>query len=90
MKRNFGVLAVATLLACMTVTSALAAGRGGSGIGAVGAAGSGAGAFRSGAPFIGSVPSTPPVFNPSTPYTVPQAPEQSVSPASPGSIFGNG
>jgi hypothetical protein len=89
MKRNFGVLAVAALLTCMTVASALAAGRGGFGIGAVGT-GSGAAAFRSGAPFIGSVPSTPPVFNPSTPYTVPQAPEQSVSPASPGSIFGNG
>jgi hypothetical protein len=86
MKRNFGVLALAALLACNAVTSALEAGRGGVGVGAE----AGAGAFRSGAPFVGSVPSTPPVFNPSTPYTVPQAPEQSVSPASPGSIFGNG
>jgi hypothetical protein len=84
MKRNFSSLAVAALLASTAVTSALAAGRGEVGVDA------GAGGFRSGAPFVGSVPSTPPVFNPSTPYTVPQAPEQSVSPASPGSIFGNG
>jgi hypothetical protein len=31
----------------------------------------------------------PPTFNPSTPYTVPQSPEVPVSPASPGSVFGN-
>jgi hypothetical protein len=31
----------------------------------------------------------PPVFNPSIPYTVPQSPEVPVSPASPGSVFGN-
>jgi hypothetical protein len=30
-----------------------------------------------------------PVFNLSTPYTVPQSPEVPVSPASPGSVFGN-
>jgi hypothetical protein len=31
----------------------------------------------------------PPVFNQSNPYTVPQSPERPVSPASPGSVFGN-
>jgi hypothetical protein len=31
----------------------------------------------------------PPVFNQSTPYTAPQSPERSVSPASPGSVFGD-
>ena len=31
----------------------------------------------------------PPVFNQSTPYTAPQTPERSVSPASPGSVFGD-
>lgn len=34
-------------------------------------------------------PATPPVFNPASPYTMPQAPETPVSPASPGSVFGN-
>ena len=40
-----------------------------------------------GVPLIGSVPMTPPIFNPSTPYTVTQSPEVPVSPASPGSVF---
>jgi hypothetical protein len=31
----------------------------------------------------------PPTFNQSTPYTAPQSPEISVSPASPGSVFGD-
>jgi hypothetical protein len=31
-----------------------------------------------------------PVFNPSEPYTVPESRETPVSPASPGSVFGNG
>jgi hypothetical protein len=31
----------------------------------------------------------PPVFNQSSPYTVPQSPERPVSPASPGSVFGD-
>jgi hypothetical protein len=89
MKRHFSALAMVALLAGMSATSTVAAGRGGFATGAVGAE-SGPGAFRSGGPFIGSAPSTPPVFNPSTLRTVPQAPELSVSPASRGSIFGNG
>jgi hypothetical protein len=36
---------------------------------------------------IGSVPMTSPIYNPSTPYTVTQSPEEHVSPASPGSLF---
>jgi hypothetical protein len=31
----------------------------------------------------------PPVFNQSNPYTMPQSPERPVSPASPGSVFGD-
>jgi hypothetical protein len=42
-------------------------------------------------PLFNQAPSMPPpIFNPSTPYTVPVAPEVPVSPASPGSVFGNG
>ena len=50
---------------------------------------------RNGTPFVHNGPFDrapalpPPVFNPSSPYTVPQTPEVPVSPASPGSIFGN-
>jgi hypothetical protein len=39
-------------------------------------------------PLLNSVPSMPPpIFNPSSPYTVPPSPETPVSPASPGSVF---
>jgi hypothetical protein len=90
MKRNIGIWAAVALMAGMVATSAMAAGRGGGGFGIGSMGRAGAGEFRSGGPFLGTVPSSPPVLNPSIPYTVPQAPEQSVSPASPGSIFGNG
>jgi hypothetical protein len=43
-----------------------------------------------GGPPSNPLPSTPPIFNPSSPNTMPQAPETPVSPASPGSVFGNG
>jgi hypothetical protein len=64
-------------------TDALAAGRdsGGHGAGHIG------GGFRGSSP--DRIPSTPPAFNPSSPYTVPQSHETPVSPASPGSVFGN-
>jgi hypothetical protein len=43
-----------------------------------------------GGPFLDGAPSMPaPTFNPSDPYTVPQSPEMPVSPASPGSVFGD-
>jgi hypothetical protein len=44
-----------------------------------------------GGPILDGAPSMPaPTFNSSEPYTVPQSPEMPVSPASPGSVFGNG
>jgi hypothetical protein len=42
-----------------------------------------------GSTFYPSPALPPPVFNPSDPYTVPQPPEKPVSPASPGSVFGD-
>jgi hypothetical protein len=66
-------------------TDALAAGHGGGGGGGFGGGHMGGG-FRG--PLLESVPSMPPpVFNPSSPYTVPASPETPVSPGSPGSIF---
>jgi hypothetical protein len=45
-------------------------------------------AFVSAPPPVFNTPA--PVFNPSQPYTVPESRETPVSPASPGSVFGNG
>jgi hypothetical protein len=75
MKRNLVILTAAVLLAGMVATDALAAGHG-SHIGG-----------RFGVPLTNSAPMASPIYNPSTPYTVPQSPEVSVSPASPGSLF---
>jgi hypothetical protein len=84
MKRYLGVVAAAALLVGAVATDALAAGHGG-----VGGGGHMRGRFRG--PLLESVPSMPPpVFNPSSPYTVPASPETPVSPTSPGSVFGNG
>jgi hypothetical protein len=41
-----------------------------------------------GPPLLDGAPSIQPHFNPSIPYTVPEAPEMPVSPGSPGSVFG--
>jgi hypothetical protein len=90
MKRYLGVVAAAALLVGMiaVATDALAAGHGGGGGGGF-RGGHMGGGFRG--PLLESVPSLPaPIFNPSTPYTVPQSRETPVSPASPGSVFGNG
>ena len=90
MKRYLGVVAAAALLVGMmaVATDALAAGHGGGGGGRFGGGHMGGG-FRG--PLLESVPSMPPpIFNPSTPYTVPASRETPVSPASPGSVFGNG
>ena len=89
MKRYVGVVAAAALLVgMMAVADALAAGHGGGGGGGFGGGHMGGG-FRG--PLLESVPSIPPpIFNPSTPYTVPASPETPVSPASRGSSFGNG
>ena len=88
MKRYLGVVAAAALLVGAVATDALAAGHGGVGGGGFGG-GHMRGRFRG--PLLESVPSMPPpVFNPSSPYTVPASPETPVSPTSPGSVFGNG
>jgi len=79
MKCNLIVLTVAASLAGMVATDALAAGHGGFGGGHI--------SGRFGGPLVGSVPMTPPIYNPSTPYTVTPSPEVPVSPASPGSLF---
>jgi hypothetical protein len=79
MKRNLVALAAAALLASAVATNALAGGHGGFGGGHMGG--------RFGGPLIGSAPMTSRIYNPSTPYTVPQSPEVGVSPASPGSLF---
>ena len=76
MKRDLVGLTVAALLAGTVATSALAAGHAGGHMGG-----------RFGEPLIGNAPMTSPIYNPSTPYTVPQSPEVGVSPASPGSLF---
>lgn len=81
------------LLAVMTLSIAAAT----DGV-AAGRSGRGGGGFRGGhigggfrGPLLNSVPAMqPPVYNPSSPYTVPASPEIPVSPASPGSVFGNG
>jgi hypothetical protein len=83
MKRNLVALAAAALLAGAVATNALAAGHGEFGGGHLG----GHVGMRFGELLIGSAPMTSPIYNPSTPYTVPQSPEVGVSPASPGSLF---
>jgi hypothetical protein len=80
MKRSIVALAAAALLAGTAATNALAVGHGGGHMG-------GHMGGRFGQPLIGSAPMTSPIYNPSTPYTVPQSPEVGVSPASPGSLF---
>jgi hypothetical protein len=79
-------LAAFSLAACVALFGALAGqahARGGAG-------GHALGAIRgiSGPPLLDGAPSIQPHFNPSIPYTVPEAPETPVSPGSPGSVFG--
>jgi hypothetical protein len=84
--RNTRILLAAIVLGTMMATQASAAGRSATGVyGNV---------FHNSPPpsaFQGSVITAPamppPAFNTSVPYTVPQAPEVPVSPASPGSVF---
>jgi hypothetical protein len=91
------VVLAAIALGMAVVPDAMAAKFGGTGFGGTGSGHGGAGfgdghlsrGFRG--PLPESFPSMPsPVFNPSEPYTLPESPEVPVSPASPGSIFGNG
>jgi hypothetical protein len=89
-KRRIERMALATfsLAACVALFGALATGqahaRGG------GAGGHALSAIRglAGPPLLDGAPSIQPHFNPSIPYTVPEAPETPVSPGSPGSVFG--
>jgi hypothetical protein len=88
---NTMILLAAITLSTAVATDALAAGRGGGGGGHRGGGFGGqiGGGFSE--PVVGPVPSMPPpVFNPSSPYTVAPSRETPVSPASPGSIFGDG
>jgi hypothetical protein len=87
---NTLIVLAAVAFSTAIVTDAAAAGFGSGG-------GHGSGEFRGG--YVGHgfrgplvrVPSMPaPTFNPSSPYTLPEGRESPVSPASPGSIFGNG
>jgi hypothetical protein len=79
-------LATLSLAACMALFGVLAAGQ----AQARGVGGHALGAIRglSGPPLLDGAPSIQPHFNPSIPYTVPEAPETPVSPGSPGSVFG--
>jgi hypothetical protein len=84
--RNTIILLAAITLVTAVATDALAAGHGSRGGGFKGS--HIGGGF--GGPLFNSAPAMPPpVFNPSSPYTVPAPRETPVSPASPGSIFGN-
>jgi hypothetical protein len=88
LSRNTMIVLAAVVLTAAAATDALAAGRGGGGGGGARGGHMGRGV---GGPWLNNVPSLPPpTFNPSTPYTVPQSRETPVSPASPGSVFGNG
>jgi hypothetical protein len=83
--RNAVILLAAITLSIAVARDGLAAGRGGRGGGGL-RGGHIGGGFRG--PLLNSVPSMPPpIFNPSSPYTVPPSPETPVSPASPGSVF---
>jgi hypothetical protein len=82
--RNLAILLAAITLSTALATDVLAAGHVSPGV-----------AHRSahargrfvGGPLLDRVPRSPPTFNPTYRYTVPQAPETPVSPASPGSVF---
>jgi hypothetical protein len=83
LSRNTMIVLAAVMLTAAAATDALAAGRGGG-------ARSGHVGRGVGGPWLNNVPSpAAPIFNQSTPYTVPQSRETPVSPASPGSVFGN-
>jgi hypothetical protein len=89
--RNAMILLAIVMLGTAVATHAFAAGRMGGGLGLDSG-------FRGGhishgfqPPILDDTPTMPaPTFNPSDPYTAPQSPEIPVSPASPGSVFGNG
>jgi hypothetical protein len=87
--RNAMILLAIVMLGTVVATHSFAVGRMGGGLD---------GGFRGAhmshgfqPPILNEAPTMPsPTFNPSDPYTVPQSSETPVSPASPGSVFGNG
>jgi hypothetical protein len=86
-------LVVATAVAVVSLSSQAFAVGGGLGLnvefgGVRAASGFHSPVFNSAPPPTSNMPA--PVFNPSEPYTVPETRETPVSPASPGSVFGNG
>lgn len=93
-KRDVMILLAIVMLGTAVATHAFAAGGMGGRMGGGMGDGLGLGGGHMSGGFHGSIidqaPSMPaPTFNPSDPYTVPQSPETAVSPASPGSVFGN-
>ena len=84
---------IATAIAVLGLTSQAFARAGGLGLnggfgGVRAASGFHSSAFVSAPPPVFNSPA--PVFNPSESYTLPESRETPVSPASPGSVFGNG
>jgi hypothetical protein len=79
--RNIVIVLAAIVIGTAATSDALAAGH---------SQARGAGHTRStlGGPITSPPPSMAPSFNPSYQYVVPQAPETPVSPAGPGSVFG--
>jgi hypothetical protein len=80
--RNIVIVLAAIMIGTAAASNALAAGR---------SQARGAGHTRGmyGGPITSPPPSMTPNFNPSYRYVVPQGPETPVSPASPGSVFGD-
>lgn len=74
---NVLIVLTAITLNAATATGGLAAGLS---VGDAAAGGHGGGHIVGGFSGASPVPSSPPIFNPSTPYTVPQSPETPVSP----------
>jgi hypothetical protein len=89
-KRKIEQMALATfsLAACLALFGALTTGQAHARGGGAGGHAMGANRSLSGPPLLDGAPSIQPHFNPSIPYTVPEAPETPVSPGSPGSVFG--
>jgi hypothetical protein len=86
-------LIVAAVIAVLSLSSQVFAAGGGLGLngefgGVRAASGFHSSAFVSAPPPVINTPA--PVFNPSESYTIPESRETPVSPASPGSVFGNG
>jgi hypothetical protein len=87
------ILLSIVMLGTAMATHAFAAGRMGGMGGGLGLGGGFHGGHMSNRfqpPVLNEAPAMPaPTFNPSESYTLPQSPETTVSPASPGSVFGN-